>query len=153
MTQLRSPFTDARLVTHHTQKCLDVAEASLNNGQYVQQWDCYEDRRNQEWNFIATTDGYYTVRAVHSGLCLDVAEASNAEGGTVHQWQCVEEQPGRYRMNQQWRLDQRSNGYFAVVARHSGKCLEVQNSAVANGARVVQATCVEGRPNQEWRLI
>ncbi|MDA0563436.1 RICIN domain-containing protein [Streptomonospora sp. S1-112] len=151
-TPLRAPFTDARLTTHHTAKCLDVAAASPDNGAMVQQWDCYSDRTNQEWDFISTTDGYYTVRARHSGKCLDVAEASTAEGGIVHQWECVEEQPGRFRMNQQWRLAQRPNGYFALVARHSGKCLEVLNADVANGAQVVQATCAEGRPQQEWAL-
>jgi hypothetical protein len=37
----------------------------------------------------------------------------------------------------------------AVVARHSGKCLDVAWASTAHGADVIQGTCVGGR-NQQW---
>ncbi|MFI6450564.1 RICIN domain-containing protein [Streptosporangium amethystogenes] len=38
-----------------------------------------------------------------------------------------------------------------LVARHSGKCLDVLNSAMEDGADVQQRTC-DGGANQEWNL-
>ncbi|KAF4407732.1 MULTISPECIES: RICIN domain-containing protein [Streptomyces] len=139
------PF-NTKLQTHHSGKCLDVANASTADGAFVQQWRCYSTA-NQNWNFTSVGDGYYTVSADHSDKCLDVAEASVADGGTVHQWRCYTTP------NQEWRLVQRPNGYFTLVARHSGKCLEVTAGNIYDGAGVVQQTCAADRPYQEWRLL
>ncbi|WP_406316822.1 RICIN domain-containing protein [Streptosporangium sp. NBC_01639] len=53
---------------------------------------------------------------------------------------------------QQWYLLQGRGGYFALVARHSGKCLDVQRAGTQDGVNVRQWACVTGRRNQEWRL-
>ncbi|MEW2146106.1 RICIN domain-containing protein [Micromonospora vinacea] len=44
------------------------------------------------------------------------------------------------------------SGYVQLVARHSGKCLEVPNAATTDGARLAQWTCGTGA-NQQWRRI
>ncbi|MFF6984652.1 RICIN domain-containing protein [Streptomyces sp. NPDC008343] len=36
-------------------------------------------------------------------------------------------------------------GYYRLVARHSGKCLDVQAAATANGARLLQWPCGAGK--------
>ncbi|GGS84874.1 RICIN domain-containing protein [Nonomuraea spiralis] len=50
----------------------------------------------------------------------------------------------------------RGTGFpFELVARHSGKCLDVQDAGRAHGAHVLQATCSDPshpRPNQVWRM-
>ncbi|MFI6744433.1 RICIN domain-containing protein [Nonomuraea sp. NPDC050451] len=38
-----------------------------------------------------------------------------------------------------------------IVARHSGKCLEVYGASTADGAKVDQWTC-HNQPYMEWRL-
>ncbi|WP_158558041.1 RICIN domain-containing protein [Spongiactinospora gelatinilytica] len=143
---LAAPFTNVVLVTHHSGKCLDVADASTADDAQVQQWTCVTGRLNQQWTFTSVGDGYYTVHPQHSGKCLDVATASTADGERIHQWTCFSD-----RTNQQWRLVQRPNGYFTVVARHSGKCLDVAGT-IANGLPIQQWTCDTSRVNQEWRL-
>jgi hypothetical protein len=143
---LRAKFT-ATLVARHSGRCLDVSGVSTADGANVWQWTCIVGQRNQEWNFVAAGDGYYTLRATHSGKCLDVAGVSTADGANVHQWTCIVGQ-----RNQEWRLVQKDNGYFAVVARHSGKCLDVAGVSTAQGANVHQWTCIVGQRNQEWRL-
>jgi len=40
---------------------------------------------------------------------------------------------------------------YHIVARHSGKCLDVASAAAVNGARVVQWDCNEG-DNQKWQF-
>jgi hypothetical protein len=137
---------NTKLQVHHSGRCLDVAEANMEDGAFVQQWGCYTTP-NQNWTFTSLGDGYYTVKAEHSNKCLDVAAASNADGGKVHQWHCYPTP------NQQWRLVQLPNGYYHLVARNSGKCLEVAEGNIYNGAGVVQRTCAPDRPYQEWNLL
>ncbi|MFI7534805.1 RICIN domain-containing protein [Streptosporangium sp. NPDC049376] len=137
----------ASLVARHSGKCLDVERVSTRNGADLHQWTCLDDQPNQEWNLVATSDGYYTLRATHSGKCLDVEGVSTRNGANVHQWTCLDDQP-----NQEWKLLQRDSGYFILVARHSGKCLDVENAGIDDGSGIDQWTCVYGRPNQEWRL-
>lgn len=42
--------------------------------------------------------------------------------------------------------------YYEVVARHSGKCLDVFDASTVNGANVIQWTCI-GDTNQQWQII
>lgn len=142
--RLRTTFTTS-LKVRHSGKCADVAGWSTADGANVQQWTCGNDQGNQHWRFVATGDGYYTLRAVHSGKCLDGAW-STADGGNVQQWTC-----GNDQINQQWRLVQKDNGYFAVVNRHSGKCLDVARWSTADGGNVQERTC-DGQDDQQWRL-
>jgi len=43
---------------------------------------------NQLWMFIPQGQGYYIVKAKHSGKCLDVAGAGKGNGDNVQQWGC-----------------------------------------------------------------
>jgi Ricin-type beta-trefoil lectin domain-like len=42
--------------------------------------------------------------------------------------------------------------YYELVARHSGKCLDVAGGSTATGAMLTQWTCV-GVPNQHFRIV
>ena len=42
--------------------------------------------------------------------------------------------------------------YYEIVARHSGKCLDVSEASTLNGAPVIQWTCI-GDTNQQWLPI
>ncbi|WP_432929829.1 RICIN domain-containing protein [Microbispora sp. CA-135349] len=143
--RLKAKFV-ANLVARHSDKCLDVYGRDTSDGARVVQWTCGNEWPNQEFRFVATSDGYYTIRAEHSGKCLDVYGRDTSDGVRVVQWTC------NGAANQEWRLDQKDNGYFTVVARHSGKCLDVYGRDTANEARIVQWSCGKGWPNQEWRL-
>nr|WP_237519934.1 RICIN domain-containing protein [Streptomyces sp. HUCO-GS316] len=140
-----STFT-ARLQVNHSGKCVDVLSGSSADGAYVQQWDCWPEPQ-QIWNFVISSDGYYTVRAVHSGKCLDVWNSSQAEGAKVQQGPCYNT------TSLQWKLIQRPNGFFSLIARHSSKCLTVSGGSVSNGAAIIQQSCSSSLPNQEWRLL
>ena len=54
--------------------------------------------------------------------------------------------------NQQWQISDVGGGSYRLVARHSGKCLDVVNGSTADGARVVQYTC-NGGGNQQWQRV
>ena len=44
-----------------------------------------------------------------------------------------------------------AGGLYSVIARHSGKCLDVRRSSLDNAAAIVQQAC-DGRTSQQWRI-
>jgi hypothetical protein len=156
--------------------------AAQQDGAVVQQWDC-NGQGNQHWTFVPAGDGYYNVIAAHSGKCLDVTggTAATANAVRVQQWSCNGGDNQRWRLVEPGGgapggkdgaggkgadgakgvegvvygrgllpLTERS---YALVARHSGKALDVLGGtgATANGAPVQQLE-PSGGANQRWRL-
>src|SRR3954470_14832853 len=89
----------------------------------------------------ASAAEYFELQAPN-GTCLEVAGASAAHGAPVVQAHCAGT------ANQQWRLMPNGTGYDGLVARHSGKCLDVTGGPLA---RAVQSVCFGG-PDQQWQL-
>ncbi|KAB8182045.1 arabinogalactan endo-1,4-beta-galactosidase [Microbispora catharanthi] len=140
------------IVADHSGRCLDVQDASRAHGANVLQAYCVNGK-NQQWRLVPTDGGYFKLVARHSGKCLDVQDASRFHGANVLQATCWS--PG---YNQQWKMRTmpgpkwRGTGTpFELIARHSGKCLDVQDASRAHGANVLQANC-RGSSNQIWRL-
>ncbi|HEY8927330.1 MAG TPA: RICIN domain-containing protein, partial [Polyangia bacterium] len=50
------------------------------------------------------------------------------------------------------RADQVRTGYSAVVAGHSGKCLDIAGGSTAAGAAAVQGRCASNVSSQKWTL-
>jgi hypothetical protein len=144
-------------VAQHSQQCLDNTNLSTADGNRQQQFYC-EGGDQQLWNFrpVAGVADTYTIVNQQSGKCLDVSGVSTADGAAVHQWTCLGGQ-----QNQQFTL--RKVTYagndahdYQLVARHSGKCVDVNGVSTAARALVHQWTCrpaSQGSPlNQTWRL-
>ncbi|WP_067641474.1 RICIN domain-containing protein [Actinomadura latina] len=144
-------------VAQHSQQCLDNTNLSTADGNQQQQYYC-EGGDQQLWDFrpVQGAEGAYTVVNRQTGKCLDVNGASTADGAAVQQWTCL-----NGAANQQFTL--RRVAYsgsdlrdYQLVARHSGKCVDVSGVSTAAHAPVIQWTC---RPvgqssplNQTWRL-
>ncbi|MFJ7087603.1 RICIN domain-containing protein [Streptomyces griseus] len=117
--------------------CLDAADWGTANGTALQQWAC-GTAANQGWQFRPTDGGHYQVVNRHNAKAWDVdgGSGATADGTKVHLWSY---EGG---VNQQWRPEALSgSGQYRFVARHSGKCLAVDNSSTANGARLSQQPC------------
>jgi ribosomal silencing factor RsfS len=93
---------------------------------------------------------YYNLIARHSGKALDVSGASQQNGANVIQW----DKTGGD--NQKWQLVDTGQilgeGYYQIIARHSGKALDVSGASQQNGANVVQWDKTGG-DNQKWQLV
>ena len=63
---------------------------------------------------------------------------STADGATVLQYTCSGA------TNQQWQVRDVGSGYADLVARHSGKCAQVNSASTADGTGIVQRTCGTG---------
>lgn len=97
----------------------------------------------------------YTIVNQQSGKCLDVSGVSTADGAPVIQWTC------HTGLNQQFTLRKvtypgNDSHDYQLVARHSGKCVDVSTISTAPRAPIHQWTCNpagQGSPlNQTWRL-
>ncbi|MFE7583687.1 non-reducing end alpha-L-arabinofuranosidase family hydrolase [Streptomyces gardneri] len=133
------------LVNRNSGKALDVYNLATGDGARITQWT-RNDQNQQQWQFVASGDGYYRVKSRHSGKVLDVQSSSTADGAAITQWTDVNG------ANQQWRLADSADGHIRLVARHSGKALEVQGASTADGANIVQYDDWGGA-NQQWQLV
>jgi hypothetical protein len=142
MLELTVPIT-CTISANHSGKCLEVFNASLDDGANVQQANC-SNGSNQLWQLEHAGDGYYKIIANHSGKFLEVSSNSTADGANVQQ--------NEYTGNdsQLWKFEAVGNDLVKISAKHSGKCLEAFNST-ADGANVYQAD-YWGHDNQLWKL-
>ncbi|MFJ4000698.1 RICIN domain-containing protein [Streptomyces parvus] len=117
--------------------CLDAADWGTANGTALQQWACGTGA-NQGWQFRPTDSGHYQVVNRHNAKAWDVdgGPGATADGTRVHLWSY---EGG---VNQQWRPEALAGaGQYRFLARHSGKCLAVDNSSAVKGARISQQPC------------
>jgi endo-1,4-beta-xylanase len=121
-----------RIVGSQSGRCVDVPNASHNNGTRVQLWDC-NGQSNQAWTY---TDSKQLT--VYGNMCLDAAGSGN--GAAVQIYSCWGG------ANQQWNVN--SNGTITGV--QSGRCLDVWGSG--NGQQMQIWDC-SGQANQQFRLV
>jgi len=144
-------------VAQHSQQCLDNTGLSTADGNQQQQFPC-EGGDQQLWNFrpVSGVADTFTVVNQQTGKCLDVNGSSTSDGATVVQRTCEGS------ANQQFtprRVTYSGNDPhdYQLVARHSGKCVDVNGVATTARAPVIQWTCKpvnQGSPlNQTWRLL
>jgi poly(3-hydroxybutyrate) depolymerase len=130
------------LVAAHSGKSADISGASTAAGAALVQWASHT-AANQQFDFLATSDGYYRIRARHSGLVLQVA--STASGADITQ------QPDTGATTQQWRVTDLGGGAVSLVNRASGLAMDVWGASTADGARISQYAA-SGGANQRFQL-
>lgn len=85
--------------------------------------------------------------------CLDVKDVSYDNGAPLQIYDCLPSQ-----FNQQFYFfyvpGSGTPGRYQIVARHSGKCLDVRDVSYAPGAVVQQWDCLGyGQTNQLWQRV
>jgi|GEM_PF-2044013 len=133
-----------RIISRHSNKCLDVSGVSKQTGANVIQWDCHGGD-NQSWRLIPKGHGYYMIVAKHSNKCLDVAGIGTQDNANIYQWDCHGGD------NQLWKIVPKDSGYRLIVPKHSNKCADVDGWGTHNGANVKQYSC-HGGNNQQWKI-
>ena len=129
-----------------SRKCLEVADSSSSS--LVKQYSC-RNYNVQKFSVYPLQGGYFALISIN-GKCLDVKGGSQVNRAFVQQFPC------HYGPNQQWTLTLPQEGQVfnpstTVVARHSGKCLDVRGASSENNARIQQFSC-HGGLNQAWFL-
>ncbi|MEV7096625.1 RICIN domain-containing protein [Amycolatopsis sp. NPDC051045] len=131
-----------KLAAQHSGKLMEIAGSSTAAGALLQQWAA-TGGLNQQFDFVDSGDGYYRVRARHSGLVL---QAANAGSGAD-----ISQQADTNATAQQWRVVDQGSGAVSLVNRLSGLALDVWGVSTADGARISQWT-FSGNANQRFQL-
>jgi len=133
------------IVNKNSGKCVDAQGAATANDTKVQQYTCNSSAA-QVWVKTATSGGYYRFgTSNNTNQVWDVANVSTADGAVIHLWEYVGG------LNQQWLPVSEGNGYYHLVARHTGKCLDVPNASTADSVQLQQYTC-NGSAAQSFKM-
>ncbi len=95
-------------------------------------------------NFIGD---YFELRNVGSNKCASVQDRSVAAGALVHSWSCANAN------NDLWNPIALGNGFYWLVNRNSGLCLDIRtNAGVSNGQVLQQFPCNMIYTSEQWRF-
>jgi len=122
------------LVAAHSDKVVEVKDASHDNGAVLQQGDpkAFDDSHHQQFTFVQIAERAYLLRARHSQKVLDIKDASTSDGATVQQWEW-------HNAGQElFHVIDAGDATFYVEALHSGKVLDVSGESKAAGTPIVQ---------------
>ena len=140
------PLGWVSLVSQNSSKCADISGISISPGALVHQWTCL-GADNQKFRFVPTMGGYQ-VSVKNSALQLAIfGTAQNTDDGERLIQYPFDGQP-----NQVFNLRPMTDGTYEIIAKHSGKCLDVSGVSKEDGAAIQQWTCLN-QPNQKWSFI
>jgi chitinase len=128
--------------------CVSALGGATANGTAVDQYTC-DGSSNQSWTFTAVGSGYYSIASGKAaGQVWDVTggTGATANGALIELW-------GPYAgdTNDQWQPVSEGGGYYHLVAKNSGKCLDVPGSSTALKQQLQQWTC-NGGANQSFQV-
>ena len=108
---------------------LDVLGKEKSNGANVGIWRANETAQ-QKFEVTYLKDGYYKIKATHSGKVLDVYAAGKTSGTNVDQyeWNGTDAQ--------KWYINSVENGYYTIVSKCNGLYLDVYGGISENGNNV-----------------
>lgn len=127
-----------------TDKCLDVAAASMENEAPIQQYEC-NNTQAQNFRLIRNQTGGLSLQNTNSNKCLDIEDLNQANGSLVQQWEC------NGGANQSLNFTEQDDGNYTISFAHSNKCLDLPEGNAANGTRPQQWDCT-GNDFQRWNL-
>jgi hypothetical protein len=117
----------------------------------LQQW-AIDYTSSQRWKFEDAGAGYFFIRTQASALAgqnkvIDVSNGSTADGAIVD----LVTKTGA--ACEQYRLQDAGNGYYYIVAKHSGKAIKLSASPGVNGTTIIQQTINSTNEHQKWQLV
>jgi hypothetical protein len=134
-----------RLVSATSKKCIVVDNMSQDDGAKVIQWTCESLLPHETFKLVDDGDGWFHIKAMHSGKCLDVKNAGTGNRVSLQQWHCANVD------NQKFRFEKiEPDGGYRIRAKHSNRCVD-QTGSMDNGGPVQQYNCVRHQ-NLTWYL-
>ena len=100
-------------------------------------------------NVLTHISGDRYITFGKTNFVMDVQFADNKDGAGV----CIQEKGNPARNNQLFTFVKQSDDSYMIVAKHSGKALEVSNNSKANGARVQQWSWDASYDCKRWWVV
>jgi hypothetical protein len=128
-----------------TSICADDRGPDLFNGASVIQSAC-NGQLGQMFIALDRSDGYFAFKNGLNGRCLEVAGAKLTANAAIDLYSCS------FADNQLWQVSATSNGFFKLVAKHSGMALDVYGApSTLSNVPLVQNP-YDGSLDMQWRL-
>ena len=137
-----------QIVARHSGKCLDVEGSSTSDGGNVLQFH-KTGANNQLFRLDDPGSGYYRITAKHSGKCLSIDNVSTANEANVSQWTDYGQTNQRFSVL--LATVPLPDVYYRIVARHSGKCIDVAGGFMEAGTNI-QQYATANVPQQQFRF-
>jgi hypothetical protein len=128
----------------NSQKVLNVFGGDSSDSAPLIQWPV-DGGLNEQFQLEQTTDGYYTLTALHSGKCLDLFGGNTVPGAVINQWSCGGGD------HQKFAFESVGVGIYRIRPKSSGLCLAVFADSVNDGYAIVQDICAN-KPSQQFTL-
>ena len=127
----------------NTNKSIDVAGISSENGANIQLWDSNNDG-GQEWTITNAGDGYYYLTSAHSGKRLDLHNGYPNNGENIQLWEANDS------CAQKWKpIHLAQNTYIIESACSNGKSIDVDSGRMLNATNI-QLWSTYSNSNQKW---
>ena len=124
----------------------DVDALGTTNGTNVHLWT-YANSTNQQFEITLQDDGYFTIKAVHSGKVVDVSGAVVANGTNIQQYE------SNNSAAQRWRIVRNNDGSFTLASKlNNNYVIDANNGTIANGTNL-QLWPSNGTVAQKWSFI
>ena len=124
----------------------DISGQNMSNGGNLNVWTTLPDSQMDAQRFAIQhdEDGYYTIRALHSGKVLDVSGALAANGTNIQQ----------YTSNgtdaQKWLIIQNSDGSYSFVSKCNGKYLDLNGGGQPTNGQNIACWSGNTTTAQKW---
>jgi hypothetical protein len=144
-----TPAAGIQVRIAHSQKCLNVSGASVDNNAKIVQYGCVgASVTNDKFVLVPRGQGRYWIQGVGSRKCLNVAGNSMADGGLIIQYACGTQ------LNTAWEIEEvLDQPTVRIRSASSDKCLNLPNSQTANNVQLIQYTCTRtGAANEKFYL-
>ncbi|NYF91540.1 RICIN domain-containing protein [Tunturiibacter empetritectus] len=127
--------------------CADDTNGGISNGTVLQQYTCSSSANtNQQWQFTPTSGGYYEIASYNSStLAWNVYDSGTAPGTNMQLWTYSGTN------NEQFMPVLLSNGYYELIDKNSGLCLNVPYGAGLNSLQLQINSC-NGGLSESFRL-
>jgi GH43 family beta-xylosidase len=132
-----------RIEARHSGKVLGIGGCGKDDGASAQQGTWQEGSDCQQFRLQPL--GQLKILNENSVKPLTIEKASMTDGANLVLWSDTNAS------EQRWSFVHQDNGYYQIMAAHSGKCLGAIGGTTGNGAKVAQQNCSSGA-NQQWRL-
>jgi len=136
------PVGQYSISSNHSHLCIDIEGGSTAAGARAVQAAC-NGAATQKFDVLPEQGGSYRFSNAQTHQSLDIAGVSTANGALLTQWSDTAGD------NQRFLVTATPDGY-QVVARHSGKCLDVAEWSTAAGGALQQWECGGAQANQRW---
>lgn len=142
----------AYLKNYHSGKCLEVPGFSTTAGTQLDQWSC-NGGANQLWRPQLNASGnHYIFINKHSNQCINVRGYSTSNGAAIQQWPCNWATASANEIYYAYLFIGNMNGlsWYEWAGQQSNKCLNVSGNSQANGAKIIQWSCLPNGASNEW---